>query len=142
MILNSKPPLWFLIHLAFPKASLEKQIFAFYPHIYSSVALSEDLKVHEETHLKQQGSWRGAVLWWIKYSLFPSFRVKMEVEAVRNQIGKANQMCLEWVKMRKMTYEQYRQAMAALLGKLAKNLSSDVYNNCVSFEDVKDLIRE
>jgi len=120
-VYNSPPPFWFLIRRAFPSASLEHQIFAFYPAIYSSVPVSADLMEHEGTHLKQQGSKLGALVWWFRYWYSPGFRYRMEVEACTAQYHKAQTMAS-------------REHVKALLEKMADNLSSSVYNNCVTRE--------
>jgi hypothetical protein len=127
MILNKQPPFWFIIREAFPSASLEKQVFAFYPNIYSSVTLSDDILVHEYAHLKQQKSFLGACYWWIWYILDPQYRVQMEIEAYKEQY--------------KYVKERYdRNLVSKLLDKIATNLSSEVYNLCISYEDARNAI--
>lgn len=127
MELNKKPPFWFIIHKAFPKANLKEQIFAFYPHIYSSIALSEDLLEHENTHLRQQKSFMGACLWWFRYIVSPKYRIKVEIEACRNQIKKAKTMVSG-------------HAVFQLYLKMCRNLSSEVYGNCISYSEVQRLL--
>ncbi len=52
--------------------------------VYSSVPLSEDLQIHEATHIKQQTE-MGAEIWWSKYLIDKEFRLSQELEAYQNQ---------------------------------------------------------
>jgi len=53
--------------------------------VYCKVDISPDLKVHEETHIRQQAV-MGKDLWWEKYLSDKKFRLSQEVEAYRNQM--------------------------------------------------------
>lgn len=119
-----------MIHNAFPSASLEKQIFTFYPNIYSSVPLSEDLMAHENTHLAQQKSFLGALKWWRRYIDDPKFRTEQEIEACKAQLRAAKSMVKD------------RNKISGFIDILAKNLSSEVYGNCVSFEEARKRIND
>jgi hypothetical protein len=52
--------------------------------VHSIGALSQDLVVHEATHVKQQEA-MGKDKWWDKYFEDKEFRLSQEVEAYRNQ---------------------------------------------------------
>lgn len=60
-------------------------IFTYGDTIYSKFSLTEDLKVHEETHVKQQTD-IGRDIWWDRYFLEKDFRMSQEIEAYKNQI--------------------------------------------------------
>lgn len=54
--------------------------------VYCKVPLSEDLKIHEATHVKQQLA-MGKELWWERYFADSTFRLSQEVEAYKNQLN-------------------------------------------------------
>lgn len=54
-------------------------------HIRNPKLLSDDLIVHECTHLKQQAAVGGPEEWWDLYINDPTFRFEQEVEAYRAQ---------------------------------------------------------
>jgi len=65
--------------------------FAFYPFYFipSWVVGTKRMNAyiaHEQTHIKQQGSFLNAFIWWIKWALSKSFRWKVESEAFEVEI--------------------------------------------------------
>lgn len=60
-------------------------VFAFVDTIYTNFALSKDLLIHEQTHLKRQNK-IGCDIWIEKYLTDKKFRLDEEVIAYRNQI--------------------------------------------------------
>lgn len=64
----------------------DKTIFAYDNKIYANYDLSPDLIVHEYTHWKQQSEY-GLDRWVDNYLNNPEFRLKMELEAYRNQLN-------------------------------------------------------
>ncbi len=134
-ITNAQPPLWRWIHEAFPEASLDKQIFAFGKRIYWANQVSNPLPLetihHEFTHLKQQGfSFMGAVKWWRRYANDKVFRMDQEIEACQAAWKYANTAlnAAKWSDGQKLT---------AYLNTMARNLSSEVYGNAITFEEAK-----
>ena len=129
-ILAKKPFIAYLYRLRFGKeASYEKGvIFPFNQKIYTRYPLSEHLKVHEETHIKQQGNLLGSIKWVILYLISATFRLKQEIEAYQNQY--------------KYIFENSsRNEANTLLLRISKDLSSEMYGNIISFEEAKRLIR-
>lgn len=128
-IVDGPPPLWRLIKLSFPDASLDKQIFAFGRKIYwkhqnDGQPLQDDIIAHEAQHLEQQGfSFIGACAWWRKFAKDPQFRADMEIDACRAQLKKAKQMT------------NNHQKIFELAHTMAKNLSSEVYNHCITEQE-------
>jgi hypothetical protein len=53
--------------------------------IHSKNPISEDLKIHEETHIKQQSE-IGTEKWWEMYFENKNFRLSQETEAYQNQV--------------------------------------------------------
>ena len=64
----------------------DRVIFAYGEHIYTNYPLSPDLLLHENTHLEQQKRY-GLDVWVDRYLNDVEFRVKMEQEAYRKQLG-------------------------------------------------------
>lgn len=59
-------------------------IFTYGDTIHSKNTLTDDLFVHESTHVKQQTD-MGKDNWWNKYFIDPVFRLEQEKEAYLNQ---------------------------------------------------------
>lgn len=53
--------------------------------VYAKYPLTEDIVVHEATHVRQQAG-IGVEAWWEKYFMNEEFRLNQEVEAYRNQV--------------------------------------------------------
>ena len=128
-IINKKPPVWDEVVKRF---DIEGQavIFAYGDKIYNpfNAIIPDDLIVHEETHMHQQEKFGDIKKWWIKYLDDSEFRLSQELEAYRIQY--------------KYSKENYsRQMRKALLKRIAKDLSSPVYGNIISFDKAKDLIK-
>lgn len=62
--------------------------------IYSKFGdnITEDLKVHESTHVRQQLG-IGKDIWWDKYFNDRDFRYVQEIEAYKNQLNYINENC-------------------------------------------------
>lgn len=86
------------------------------------------LMVHEETHAKKQKE-SGPEKWWEKYLEDPEFRFQEELEAYSRQYKIINE-----------GYNVPRKEKDRLLDKLARDLSSEIYGNIVSFGEAKSKI--
>lgn len=93
-------------------------IFAGGDSIYTDYKLTEDLLVHELVHLRQQAK-HGLLEWVHDFLEYPEFRLKQEVEAYREQ--------LKSIKDR-----NHRNTVRL---ESAKNLSSSLYGNIISYDD-------
>ncbi len=101
----------------------ENTIFAYDEHIYCNGDLPECLIVHELTHLRQQKE-LGLEVWVDKYLGDSKFRLDVEIEAYRAQVGSIHN------KSKKRFWKD----------RCAKDLSSELYNNLVSFDEALKLI--
>lgn len=63
----------------------DRVVFAYDKDIYTNYPLSQDLLIHENTHLKQQEKY-GLDTWVDNYLNDINFRVKMEEEAYKAQL--------------------------------------------------------
>jgi hypothetical protein len=78
------------------------------------------LACHEATHCRQQGD--DPESWWERYLVDPQWRVLQEIEAYRAQ----------WKQARKMIKD--RNIRHKLLMNIARDLSSAIYGNAISFD--------
>lgn len=102
----------------------DKTVFAFGDDIYTNYDLTPDLLVHENVHLRQQSE-IGVKEWVYDFLYLPDKRLEYEVEAYREQ--------LKSIKDR-----NYR---AKIRHESAKNLSSSLYGNIISFDDAFELLK-
>ncbi len=81
------PPIYIRCRDLFGASWDKGYVFTYGNTIYSKFGddLTRDLKVHEETHVRQQEA-MGKDKWWNLYFTNKEFRLKQEVEAYRNQI--------------------------------------------------------
>lgn len=89
--------------------------------------IPQHLLVHEETHTKQQGD--DPAGWWRKYISDQKFRLDQELEAYKKQY---KFYCMQTAN---------RNKRFELLQRIARDLSSKVYGNIISFNDAFKLIR-
>lgn len=107
--------------------SFEKgTVFTYYPNIHAYKAdMSDDLYIHELTHIAQQKE-IGVEVWWEKYLSDEQFRLEQEIEAYQNQ----------WVFAR----ENYHRAYRKMLRKhIIDNLSGKMYGNIISKQEAEKL---
>lgn len=101
----------------------DKTIFAYKDTIYTNDKLPEHLIVHEIEHLKQQERY-GLTKWVQEYLYDRGFRLKMEIEAYREQLKSIKD----------------RNFRAKILMESARTLSSDLYGNIIDYgEAIKRL---
>ncbi len=105
-------------------AITENTIFALGEDIYTNNNLTPDLLVHETMHLKQQAK-IGVSEWVYDFLYFPERRLEFEVEAYREQ--------LKSIKDR-----NHRNKIRI---ESAKNLSSALYGNIISYKDAWDILK-
>lgn len=96
----------------------ENTIFAYDGVIYTNHNLPDHLIVHESTHFKQQEKY-GLKSWVDLYLDAPTFRLKMELQAYRNQLQSVKD----------------RNAKNNLKIQCAQDLSSNLYGNILTFEE-------
>ena len=97
-------------------------------YVPSGRPVPDDLMVHEETHVEQQGSTPDA--WWDRYLIDPYFRLQQELEAYANQYA---YLC---------TIHRDRNQRSRILTDLARILSGPVYGEMVSSSDAYGMIKK
>jgi hypothetical protein len=104
-------------------------IFAYGDTIYnpSGAKINKALIAHEETHSRQQEK-IGVERWWDKYLSDYSFRLSQEVEAYGAQMKEARKGLRSYAKQQLM------------LSNIARDLSSELYGNVVSYSEAIKLI--
>lgn len=127
-IVNEFPPNYERIKQTF-EIEGHKPIFAWGNILYNphNAEITEDLRVHEETHEQQQKS-LGAEIWWDMYLTDPAFRLRQEVQAYQNQY--------------KFVCEHLnREYRRQFLKNFAKALSSGLYGNLLTKEQAEEVIK-
>ncbi len=95
-------------------------------YIPSGGSPNKALMAHEETHMRQQGD--DPKGWWDKYIASPDFRLRQEVEAYRNQY-------------KEFSKAKNRNRLYIFLSRIARDLSSSIYGNIISYDTAFKLIR-
>jgi hypothetical protein len=103
-------------------------IFVFKDTIFADNEIPYDVFYHELKHLEQQNR-IGPKKWIKKYIKDKDFRLEQEIEAYRHQL-----------KTVKKTGD--RQEYANILVECAKNISSPLYNNIISYRKALKLLVE
>ncbi len=93
--------------------------------IYCKNKISEDLKVHEATHVRQQKE-IGKDVWWDRYLSDKNFRLSQEVESYRNQLDFIKKCC----------NRNYRRFME----KEIINDMSKLYGNMCTKDEARELV--
>lgn len=101
-------------------------VFTYGDTCYAKNPLSQDLEVHELTHVEQQTK-IGVEEWWEKYYVDEEFRLSQEIEAYKNQ--------LEFIKTNYNRHERRR------LEKHIYHSLSSIYGGICSEEEAKDLLK-
>ena len=89
--------------------------------------ISLPLLRHEETHSKQQGN--DPKGWWVKYLNDKEFRLSQEIPAYQVQYKEARKLIKDRNKL-------FKYAVS-----LAKDLSSEMYGNAISFGEAIKQVR-
>lgn len=123
MINHKRPKFYWILKIIFPSAKWnEGVIITFKPWIFCKFDLTDSLIAHEQTHIRQQSN---PYVWWIKYIIFPRFRLLQEIEAHRN----------EYNAVRGNRNQKYKQ-----LNIIADRLSSKLYKNLISKDEAIKII--
>lgn len=99
-------------------------IFAYNGDIYTDNALPDHLIVHESVHLRQQEE-RGLNVWVENYLTDPEYRLRMEIEAYREQIYSIKD----------------REKRNKIRIQSAQALASPLYGNIINFRDAVRLLK-
>lgn len=133
-IRHRKSPLWYLWKLLFPFAPMDRVFIAFGDTIWcpKNELPSPDLRVHEETHLKQQlySKFYG-VGFFILYRLLKSYRYRMELEAYQNQW----RYIIRNHSLNTFEREKYKK-------RIAQMMSSPMYGKMCSYNEAFKAINE
>lgn len=130
-IIYGYPPNYDVIAEAFDIKANENVIFTYGDELFvpmgEGTKLDAPLLKHEETHSRQQKE-MGIQYWWDNFIFDPKFRLEQELEAYRAQ----------YKAMGSFTPE----ARAGYLTHIAKDLSSAIYGNVITFEQAVQVITE
>jgi hypothetical protein len=122
-LLTHKPPIYDEIVKRFPAVDWNNGIIITYDgFVYTKSAwLSDDLFVHEATHIAQQSEFPGgADKWWSKYFSDTDFRLSQEIEAYKNQWKYLKETVKDKNKLTRYRYQ------------IVEDLSSAIYGNMIS----------
>lgn len=127
-IKNDKPDIYFRLKNIFDIDWDKGIIITYGESVYCKFPISEDLEVHEGTHVKQQLDY-GVEKWWDRYIEDVDFRFSQEKEAYLNQAN--------WIKQNiKDRNERFKR-----LDKIATDFSSSIYGNIITKKEVWNLIK-
>ena len=102
----------------------DRTIFAYDGVIYTNNDLPEHLIIHEQTHFKQQKRY-GLADWVNAYLEDSEFRLKMEIEAYKNQLNSVKD----------------RNQRNFLKIKCAEDLSSSLYGGIINYNSAFKLLK-
>lgn len=105
-------------------AITDKTIFALGLDIYTDYPLTPDLYIHEVQHLKQQAK-VGVKEWVYDFLYVPARRLEYELDAYR-------------VQLKSIKDRNHRNRVRI---ESAKNLSSSLYGNIISFQEAFDAMK-
>lgn len=128
---TEKPPCFdnLVVWLGFIPATA---IFTYGDTIYNpnNVKLSDQLIVHEQVHMKQQGfNDADAALWWGKFMRDEKFRIDQEAEAYAEQYA----FLCHYIKAKQQRFD--------LLMQLSRILAGPLYGHAVPYVEAMGLIR-
>lgn len=124
---HEKPEIYALLEKEFGIDWEQGIVITYGDTVYSKVDLSPDLIEHESVHVRQQLK-MGVTEWWRRYVEYPEFRFAQELEAYQVQYA----FLAATVKDRE---QLFRERM-----RLARDLSSSIYGNIVSYNVADRLI--
>jgi hypothetical protein len=103
-------------------------VIAYGDTIYAKDPIPDHLLAHELVHLKQQAEY-GVEYWWKKYIKEKSFRLIQEIEAYTAQ--------LKFIRNDPDMNAKAKKAMGLWL---AKDLSSEIYGDVISYKDAREIL--
>lgn len=119
--------MWDKVKEKFPDVNPETIVIAYYPDLYCARDLDPDFNSHERVHLWQQEQ-IGVDKWWAKYLSDPQFLLEQETEAYKVQ----GEVIRKHIKDRNV-------AVGRMI-RIARDFSSAIYGNVISFEDAKKVL--
>lgn len=124
---NEKPIIYEILKEKFGVNWNSGLIVTYGDTIHSKNPISEDLWVHESTHVKQQTK-MGIVKWWDKYLEDPKFRLKEEKEAYTNQWN--------WIKSNIKDRNQKSRLRNHIISSMA-----NMYGDMITIEEATKLFK-
>ncbi len=121
------PPIYLKCKEAFGVQWDKGIIITYGDTVYSKFPLSDDLKIHEDVHVKQQAAY-GPEAWWDRYLIDSFFRLDQEMDAYKAQ--------LIWIK-NNCTIEYY----ALMVNRIAHQLAT-LYGNMCTYDEAKIMLYE
>lgn len=121
-VIFEKPPIFDRVAKVFDIRG-KMVVFAYGDNIYNPfrAGISDDLRIHEEVHMRQQKAIGGPEVWWDRYLIDAEFRLSQEIEAYQAQY---KYFC-EQNKDKNMRFK--------FLNKIAGDLSSQMYKVDIGF---------
>lgn len=128
-IFNTYPPNYKRICEVFNIKGSRSIVFTYDGVLYNPGAgkISQDLMVHEETHVRQQKE-IGVDVWWDKYLTDAEFRTQQELEAYR----------VQW-RYAKEHYARYYNRL--VLKHISRSLAGEMYGNLMTKKEAEEAIR-
>lgn len=121
------PDIYYVCNKQFGVEWDNEVIFTYGDTVYCKVDLSDDMKAHEETHVRQQAI-MGAKAWWDRYLVDPAFRLEQELEAYKNQLIYAKAV----IKDRNRLFRYRHQVLM--------DISSSMYGNMITYTQAMNLL--
>ena len=95
--------------------------------IYCKYEISEQKRIHENVHMRQQLR-MGVKEWWNKYLEDIDFRREQELEAYKKEV--------DWVMKR---YKGFKHRMD-IFERIVQDISSSIYGNMITEEKARELL--
>ena len=121
---NKIPPIYGALKKAFNISWDRGVVIAYEDTIHCKFRITDDLFVHECTHLKQHRNYiGGAKAWYERYIVDKDFRLSQELEAYRNQ--------LDYIESSKDPHKKEKVIH------ILDSLCGEMYGNMINVEDAR-----
>jgi len=124
---KEKPPIYERCHKQFGVNWKEGVIFTYGDTIHCKYKIPKQKIAHEKVHIRQQLAY-GVEEWWNRYFTDEDFRLEQEIEAYKEEI--------KWIRKNIKGLFDMRKR----IGKIVKDLSSSMYGNITTKEEVIKLL--
>lgn len=132
---HEKPPIWDMLIKAIPSLHWDQGVIVTYGDTaYSKDELSNDLKVHESVHVRQQAL-IGKDEWWKQWLADTNFRLHQELEAYQEQFDYLKK---EYAALPR---NERRFKLNRMAEWIAGVLSSDMYGRMITYNKALELIK-
>lgn len=143
-IVKTFPPNFEEVKKVFPKCEEQQAIFCYGDNIHNPFdsQITEDMKVHEAVHSRQQG--KDPKGWWDRYVSDVVFRIQEEAEAYSAQLFYLKNTKFPKQDERGKTAEVYLPTRVTdwYLDKIAQTLSGPLYGEAITYHKAHTLVRK